>query len=51
VEEIKLLFPGRKITSNEVHEWCSVIDSKKRISRIMGRYYKTVGFGKWTYYE
>jgi hypothetical protein len=35
VEEVKLLFPDRKITSNDIHEWCSVIDCKKRITRIL----------------
>jgi hypothetical protein len=51
VEEIKLLFPNQKITTNVVYEWCNVVESKKRISRILGRNFKTKGFGQWSYYE
>jgi hypothetical protein len=51
VEEIKLLFPGRKITSNEIHEWCGVIGCKKRITRILRSNYTSLGAGQWTYYE
>lgn len=51
VEEVKLLFPGRKITSNEIHEWCRVIDCKKRITRILRSHYTSVGVGQWTHYE
>ncbi|MEH7304829.1 nuclease-related domain-containing protein [Neobacillus drentensis] len=51
VDEIKLLFPDQKITTNVVHEWCVVIKSKKRISRILERNFKMVGVRNWTYYE
>ncbi|WML48568.1 NERD domain-containing protein [Neobacillus sp. PS3-34] len=51
VEELKLLFPDRKITTNGVHEWCSFIDSKKYISRILRKNYKIKSFGQWSYYE
>lgn len=51
VEEVKLLFPDRKITSNEIHEWCIVIDCKKRITRILRSNFTSVGIGQWTYYE
>jgi hypothetical protein len=51
VEEIKLLFPNIKITTNLVHEWCSVIDCKKRITRILRSNFTSVGVGQWTYYQ
>jgi hypothetical protein len=51
VEEFKLLFPERKITTNVIHEWCGVVDSRKRISRILGKNLKITGVHQWTYYE
>ncbi|MFP5106720.1 nuclease-related domain-containing protein [Neobacillus sp. C211] len=51
VDEIKLLFPDRKITTNLVHEWCVLVESKKRISRILERNFKRVGVHNWTFYE
>ncbi|MEH7305678.1 nuclease-related domain-containing protein [Neobacillus drentensis] len=51
VEEIKVLFPGMKITTNLVNEWCSVVGSKKRISRILEKNFKIVGVHQWAFYE
>lgn len=51
VREIKLLFPGMKITTNVVYEWCGVVESKKRISRILNENYIIIGVGPWAYYE
>ncbi|MBU8916699.1 NERD domain-containing protein [Bacillus sp. FJAT-29953] len=51
VREIKLLFPRMKITTNIVYEWCGVVESKKRISRILNENYKIIGVGPWAYYE
>lgn len=51
VQEVKLLFPNRKITTKEIYDWCKVIESKKRITRILGSNFKVVGVCKWTYYE
>jgi hypothetical protein len=51
VDEIKLLFPDKKITTNCVYEWCKVIESKKQICRILKQNFKLMGVGKWTYYE
>ncbi|WP_257148497.1 nuclease-related domain-containing protein [Bacillus sp. AFS073361] len=50
VEELVLLFPGIKITTNLVFEWCGV-GSKKQIRRILKQNYTLMGFGQWTYYE
>jgi len=51
VEELVLLFPDVKITTNLVFEWCKVIESKKQISRILKENYTLIGFGQWSYYE
>jgi hypothetical protein len=51
VGEYKLLFPNRKITTNDIYDWCGVVDSKKRISRILGRNFKIVGVHQWSFFE
>ncbi|CRK85148.1 nuclease-related domain-containing protein [Neobacillus massiliamazoniensis] len=51
VEELKLLFPNRKITTNAVHEWCGVGLSKKGIKRFLDKNYKSFGHNRWIYYE
>ncbi|WP_462412432.1 nuclease-related domain-containing protein [Neobacillus sp. Marseille-QA0830] len=51
VKEIMLLFPEMKLTTTLVHEWCQVIDSKKRIFRILEKNMKMVGRNKWAYFE
>lgn len=51
IEEIKILFPNKKITTDCVFNWCKVIDSKKKIRRILKENYKMVGYGKWGYFE
>lgn len=51
VEEVKLLFPGKKVTTNIVYEWCKVIHSKKKIRRLLSENYRRMGVGKYTYFE
>ncbi|WP_102274803.1 nuclease-related domain-containing protein [Cytobacillus massiliigabonensis] len=51
VEEYKLLFPEKKVTTNIIHEWCKVVKSKKRIRRILSENFKIMGVRQWTYYE
>ena len=51
VEEIKLLFPERKITTCLVQEWCNGIVNKKRIAKILKENLNLKGYGQWTYYE
>nr|WP_245350000.1 nuclease-related domain-containing protein [Cytobacillus eiseniae] len=50
IMEFKLLFPNRKVTTNIIHEWCTIILSKKTIQRILSRELKQMGHGKYTYY-
>jgi len=51
VKEYQLLFPGRKITTNDIFDWCRVVESRKRISRILEKNFSIVGVGQWAYYE
>ncbi|MFP7297099.1 nuclease-related domain-containing protein [Neobacillus niacini] len=51
VGEYKLLFPERKITTNEIHEWCRVVNSKKTINRTLGKHLVSKGVHQWSYYE
>ena len=51
VSEFKRLFPSRKITTNAIHEWCKVVNSKKTIRRILHKNFKTVSEHRWTFYE
>ncbi|CAM5187279.1 Nuclease-like protein OS=Ureibacillus acetophenoni OX=614649 GN=SAMN05877842_101412 PE=4 SV=1 [Ureibacillus acetophenoni] len=51
VEELKLLFPEEKITTNLVFDWCRGIVSKKTIYRILKRNLEIVGINRWVSYE
>ncbi|MBT2682794.1 NERD domain-containing protein [Bacillus sp. ISL-37] len=51
VEEFRLISPKRAITSTEVQEWCSIIDSNKRIRRILGKHLISTGSNQWTKYH
>ncbi|HJV46899.1 MAG TPA: nuclease-related domain-containing protein, partial [Bacillota bacterium] len=50
-KEFQLLFPTQKITANSIHEWCRIVESKKRIGSILGNHYKIVGVHQWSFYE
>ncbi|GGH84563.1 hypothetical protein JOD43_003785 [Pullulanibacillus pueri] len=50
IEELKLLFPDRKLTTNTVFEWCKIIKSKKTIRRILLKNFKIMGHGISSYY-
>ncbi|MBB6447087.1 nuclease-related domain-containing protein [Bacillus benzoevorans] len=51
VEEFKLLFPERKITTPDIYEWCRLDLSKKTIFRILKKHFTAVGIRRHTYYE
>ncbi len=51
VEEFKLLFPNDKITTNQIHEWSNFIKSKKTIRKVLLENFRTIGHGKYTYFE
>jgi hypothetical protein len=51
VEEIKLLFPDMKITTNIVFEWCLGIVCRRTIIKVLKKYYQYIGYGQWSYFE
>jgi hypothetical protein len=51
VEEFKLLFPSKLITTNDIHEWCKVVESKRRIRRILGKNFNVEGVRQWSIYK
>jgi hypothetical protein len=51
VEEYRLLFPDRKVTTNNIYEWCKIIPSKKTIRRVLFQNYRAEGLGRHTYFE
>ncbi|MBD8067581.1 nuclease-related domain-containing protein [Bacillus sp. PS06] len=51
VSEFKLLFPNQKITTSVIHKWCKIIQSKKRIQRILTKHLKRIGNGRYASYE
>ncbi|WML24196.1 nuclease-related domain-containing protein [Neobacillus sp. OS1-33] len=51
VEELELLFPDMKITTNLVHDWCGVVGSKKTIRRVLMQNYKSIGERHYRYFE
>nr|WP_106784446.1 nuclease-related domain-containing protein [Lysinibacillus timonensis] len=51
VREFKLLFPDRKITTNLIHEWCNIVESKKRVQRILESNFSMVGKYRWAFFE
>jgi hypothetical protein len=51
VDELKLLFPDKKITTKIVQEWCNLNLSKKVIRKILDNNYKVEGSNRWIYYE
>ena len=51
IHEYKILFPQRKITTNNIHDWCEIVESKWRIQRVLQQNYMKKGNNKWMYYE
>ena len=49
IEEFRLLFPDRKITTNAIYDWCKIIP-KKTIRRILGRNFKLQGHSNSSHY-
>ncbi len=50
VKEFTLLFPERKITTNEIYEWCGGIKSKKVIRRVLGKNFKLMGHSQTSHF-
>lgn len=50
VREFIWLFPDRKVTTNEIFEWCGRIRSKKVIRRVLARNFKLIKHSRSSYY-
>ncbi|SEM39671.1 Nuclease-related domain-containing protein [Mesobacillus persicus] len=51
VEEYKLLFPERKVTTIGIVEWCGGVLSIKAIRTILNKNYKIMGLGRFSYFK
>jgi len=51
VEEYKLLFPDKKITTRGIDEWCGGVGSLKVIRQILKKHLTYVENGRYCYYE
>lgn len=51
VEEFSMLFPDKRITTNDIYEWCKIIESKKRIQRVLVENFSRKGDGRKSFYE
>lgn len=50
IEEYTLLFPNKKITTSNIHEWCNVVTSKKTIRNLLSSNFNSVGQNKGQYF-
>lgn len=50
IEEYRILFPNRKITTNDIYEWCNTTQAKKTIRNVLLQNYKKIGQGRSAYY-
>lgn len=50
VEEFRLLFPDKKITTTSIIEWCKIIKSRKTMWKILSLNFKKVGCSSSAYY-
>ncbi|MFD1851551.1 nuclease-related domain-containing protein [Oceanobacillus bengalensis] len=50
IREFIFLFPDQKITTNIIHEWCHVIDSKQKIRNVLDKNFTMVGENRWAFY-
>jgi len=50
VEEFKVLFPQRKVTTQSIYEWCKVEFNKRTIRNVLKKNYTRFGNTRETYY-
>lgn len=51
IEEFKLLFPEKKVTTVSIYDWCAEMFTKKSIQTVLIQNYKTIGGTKGAHYE
>lgn len=49
--EYKVLFPSRKITTNDIFEWCGEAVPKRSIRRVLMKNFTMKGTHQWAYFE
>lgn len=50
VKEFMMLFPDRKVTTNDIYQWCGGIKSKKAIRRVLSKNFKLFGHSTSAHY-
>lgn len=45
LEEFRLLFPERQVTTNQMYEWCRGIKDKRAIQRVLSENLNRIGYG------
>ncbi|MBS4201490.1 NERD domain-containing protein [Bacillus sp. FJAT-49732] len=48
--EYTLLFPQRKITTNDLYDWCKGLKTKRTIRMIISKHFQHIGHAKSSYY-
>lgn len=51
VNEFKLLFPDRRITTHSIYNWCNVALNERTIRRALKKNFTSLGNSRDTYYE
>ena len=51
IEEFRLLFPERKLTTHNIYEWCNLCLHKKTLCRVLKKNFTSYGKTKNTYYK
>jgi len=51
IMEYSVLFPDRKITTNEMHQWCNIVKSKTTIREVLKQYFEQIPNNRYTYYK
>ncbi|MGX1194852.1 nuclease-related domain-containing protein [Metabacillus sp. SLBN-84] len=46
IGEFRLLFPEKRITTDQIHEWCKLVLSKKTIRKILYAHFEHIGRGR-----
>ena len=50
LRNLNSLFPNQKATTKAIHEWCKVVESKKRIKSILEKNFKIIEINRWSYF-
>ncbi|AXF55417.1 NERD domain-containing protein [Salicibibacter kimchii] len=50
IEEYKFLFPNRKITTNNIYDWCGMKSSKKKVNKLLTNRFIRMGHANASYY-